>query len=126
MKKKQIFLKMPIWTDNLIHYRLTSDHSWANPIQLKISTREISKNKSLIVESVQNVNPPDIMGHQIKAYSLKLAFSKEYAKKIEELYPELDIGKILLLIYLLILPKVGDCFKWLQICFLLVKLNLCE
>ena len=67
------------------------------------------------------------MGHQIKAYSLKLAFSKEYAKKIEELYPELDIGKTpLLLIYLLILPKVGDCFKWLQICFLLVKLNLCE
>ena len=102
MKKKQIFLKMPIWTDNLIHYGLTSDHSWANPIQLKISTREISKNKSLIVESVQNVNPPDIMGHQIKAYSLKLAFSKEYAKKIEELYPELDIGKTLLLISLLI------------------------
>ena len=66
------------------------------------------------------------MGHQIKAYSLKLAFSKEYAKKIEELYPELDIGKILLLIYLLILPKVGDCFKWLQIGFLLAKLNLCE
>ena len=33
------------------------------------------------------------MGHQIKAYSLKLAFSKEYAKKIEELYPGLDIGK---------------------------------
>ena len=66
------------------------------------------------------------MGHQIKAYSLKLAFSKEYAKKIEELYPELDIGKTLLLIYLLILPKLGDCFKWLQIGFLLVKLNLCE
>ena len=55
-----------------------------------MKTRKISKNKSLIIESVQNVNPPDIMGHQIKAYSLKLAFSKEYAKKIEELNPELD------------------------------------
>ena len=45
------------------------------------------------IESVQNVNPPDIMGHQIKAYSLKLAFSKEYVEKIEKLYPGLDIGK---------------------------------
>jgi hypothetical protein len=46
------------------------------------------------------------MGHQIKAYSLKLAFSKEYVKKIEKLYPELDIGKpqLLLFIYFLILP----------------------
>ena len=44
------------------------------------------------------------MGHQIKAYSLKLAFSKKYVKKIEELYPELDIGKTIPLIYLLILP----------------------
>jgi hypothetical protein len=48
------------------------------------------------------------MGHQIKAYSLKLAFSKEYVKKIKKLYPELDIGKLqlllLLLIYFLILP----------------------
>ena len=58
-----------------------------------MKTRKISKNKSLIIESVQNVNPPDIMGHQIKAYSLKLAFSKEYMEKIEKLYPGLDIGK---------------------------------
>ena len=58
-----------------------------------MKTRKISKNKSLIIESVQNVNPPDIMGHQIKAYSLKLAFSKEYMEKIEKLYPGLEIGK---------------------------------
>ena len=85
--------KTLIWTDNLIYYGLTI----TNPIQLKFSTRKISKNKSLIVESVQNVNPPDIMGHQIKAYSLKLAFSKEYMEKIEKLYPGLDIGKLKLL-----------------------------
>ena len=54
----------------------------------------LSNNKSLIIESVQNVNPPDIMGHQIKAYSLKLAFSKEYVEKIEKLYPGLNIGKV--------------------------------
>ena len=70
-----------------------------------MKTRKISKNKSLIIESVQNVNPPDIMGHQIKAYSLKLAFSKEYMEKIEKLYPGLDIGKPISHFYLL--SKLG-------------------
>ena len=45
---------------------------------------------------MQNVDPPHIIGDQIKSYSLILSFSKEYMENIKKLYPELNIGKILL------------------------------